>query len=59
MVSGDPYYAVTFVLRPQAGKLLSDFLEKHDRERFGVRLGPKTFGVVRVYGSFGAMSSPS
>jgi hypothetical protein len=53
VVSGDRYYAVSFILRPRAGKRLSEFLEQPDDQRFGARLGTNTIAVIRVFRPFG------
>ena len=51
-VEGEPYYVMTFVLRPPAAKALSGFLNKHEDQRFGLRFGKTTLGSIRVVGPF-------
>jgi hypothetical protein len=49
---GEPYYAVTFVLRPRAAKTLSAVLGRHDNGRLELRLGDASLGTVRPIGPF-------
>lgn len=51
-VEGEPYYVVTFVLRAPASKTLSEFLNRHEDQRFGLRFGNTTLGSIRVVGPF-------
>jgi hypothetical protein len=51
-VARDPYYAVTFVLRPPAAKAWNDFLGANADRRFGLRLGDRTLSIVRPVGRF-------
>jgi hypothetical protein len=49
---GEPYYQVTFVLRPRGAKILNEFLTKRIGQRLGVRLGGTDLGTVRVVEAF-------
>jgi hypothetical protein len=52
IVAGEPYYAVTFVLRAGAATALNAFLNTAGDQRFGLRFGRATLGVVRPFGPF-------
>jgi hypothetical protein len=51
-VPREPYYAVTFLLRPAAAKTLNEFLGVNADRRLGLRVGGKTLSIVRPVGTF-------